>query len=474
MAYTTVGFLAFLMGTAFIYRVCPARLRPALLAVVSYLYYCLWSLEGALLLLAVTASSFAAAHAIEAAKNERRRQAFMFAALSGLVLLLAAFKLMPFIGEILKFSPWVPIGLSYYTFKLISYVLDVYWGTVTAEKSFVSFAAYAAFFPQIVAGPIQRSGGFLQQLQQSSPATAADMAWGLQRILLGFLKKFLVADILGVPVDFVYGNLHATGTPLLLGFYAFPIQLYADFSALSDIAIGSAAMLGIKSPENFSAPFSAPSPSEFWRRWHMTLTSLLTDYVFTPLQMGLRSLGTIGLVISVFATMELIGLWHGLRWTYVLFGTVQGCYVAIDALTLRARKRYYKAHPAVQRLTVWVGPLLTFHLIAASFVLFRAESVADAFYLLGHLGSGITTQSVAFSALMAKEFNAIVFAAVAYVVIELVEYLQRRGRGAALISDMRPWARWIVYSCATVTVSSMILLLVGTQVRHVTFVYQMF
>jgi len=298
--------------------------------------------------------------------------------------------------------------------------------------------------------------------------------WGLQRILLGFFKKFLVADILSIGVNFVYGQLHTSTTPLILGLYLYPLQIYADFSGLSDIAIGAAWMLGIRTPENFNAPFLAPNPTEFWRRWHMTLTTLLTDYVFTPMRMAVRSLDSIGLVFSLSVTMILIGLWHGPRWTYLVFGVIHASYLAVDALTLRSRKRYYKAHPAAGRWTDWLGPVVTFHLIAVAFVFFRADSLGDAFYMLRHIATGIGAQLSGFSKYIETDGRVILVGLACYAVAEIADYLRRHGRDGEAVSTMASFGRLAVYSCTTVAVMLMCLLLLGTQLNPTRFVYAMF
>jgi D-alanyl-lipoteichoic acid acyltransferase DltB (MBOAT superfamily) len=291
---------------------------------------------------------------------------------------------------------------------------------------------------------------------------------------LGFFKKLFIADALSIYVDFIYSHLHASGTPLVVGLYLYPLQIYADFSGLSDIAIGTAWMFGIQTPENFNAPFWAPSPSEFWRRWHITLTSLLTDYVFTPLRMALRKLENVGLVFSLFVTMVLIGLWHGARWTYVFFGAIHATYLAIDALTLRARKRFYKTHPATGRLMGWFGPLVTFHLVAAAFVFFRAETLSDGLFVIRAIGSSFGMLSQEFAKLMADSGRTLVIGLSAFAAVELADYLRRNSHDGELVRSMPPLTRCLVYSCTTVAAVLMILCLLGTQVQPSTFVYAMF
>jgi D-alanyl-lipoteichoic acid acyltransferase DltB (MBOAT superfamily) len=400
------------------------------------------------------------------------RRGTLVAALSGLVALVAGFKLAPLMASVLNGSIWVPIGISYYTFKLISYVVDVYWERVAAEEDFLSFAAYVAFFPQIVAGPIQRADTFLPQVHNA--ATWSNVVGGFQRVLLGFFKKFLVADNLGLLVNFVYTNMSDPGTPWVLGLYVFPLQLYADFSGLSDIAIGAASMMGIRSPENFYAPFAATNPSEFWRRWHITLGTLLMDYVYTPTRVLFRNFGNAGLVASLFATMMLVGLWHGFRLTFVIFGSVHGAYLAADALTSRVRRRYYNAHPLAGWLSDWFGPVVTFHLVAFSFVFFRAERVGDAFHLLGNLSWRIGSLPGEFAKLVVAEEPMILVGLCCYPLVELADYARRCASSGEVLKAMPTWGRWTVYYVTTVAAAVLVLVLLGTQSPRNTFVYAMF
>ncbi len=419
-----------------------------------------------LLLLASTVLTYVAARGLERARNQQSRRLIMVLVVVGLVTILAVFKAPREIQDILRRGighPYLdlamPLGISYYSFKLMSYVIDVYWRNTSAERRFIRFAAYVAFFPQMVAGPIQRSETFLPQIESAPPAHFRVVLLGVQRILLGFFKKFVVANNLGILVNFVFAHLYNQGTPLLLGYYGFTLQLYADFSGLADIAIGAAWLLGIESPENFNAPFAAPNISELWRRWHITLTKWLTDYVFTPLRMSTRNFGNAGLLFSLFVFMGLIGLWHGFRWTFITFGLLQAVYLSVDALSMRSRRRYYKQHPGADRVTNWIGPLVTFHLFAMSLVFFRAESLGDAFYFIGHLFQGIPNVSPEFRTYCHYLGLSMLAGFWAYAIAEAADYLRRRNERGELVFVLPRWARWSVYSC-TATSTAVLLVLV--------------
>jgi hypothetical protein len=325
-----------------------------------------------------------------------------------------------------------------------------------------------------VAGPIQRGESFLPQMHRPAPARFGNVMLGIQRILLGYFKKIVVADNLLLLVNFTYGHLHNAEIPLFPAFYAFPLQVYADFSGLTDIAIGSAWLLGIASPENFNAPFAASTPSEYWRRWHITLTSWVTDYVFTPLRLATRAWGHAGLVFSLVVNMVLIGLWHSFRWTFVLFGLLQAGYLSVDALTSRARKRYYRAHPGANRLTDWIGPVVTFHLMAIGMVFFHSEQVAPVFYFLAHLGRGIAAPTGLFHELGDASANSVLTGFCAYIPLEIFDYFRRWDQQGELVAALPRWGRWSVYSCTAITALLAIMLLLSGGHNRNPFVYAIF
>jgi alginate O-acetyltransferase complex protein AlgI len=273
----------------------------------------------------------------------------------------------------------VPLGISYVTLKLVSYVLDVAWDRIEPEPSLASFLLYAFFFPQLPAGPIQRARDFLPQVSRPFHTTPTMATQGLRMILFGLFQKAVVADRLGPLVNPIYDStgLHAQAD-YLVAFWAFPFQLYADFSALTDLARGTALLFGIHSPPNFRLPFYAPSLQEFWRRWHMTLTGWLADYLFTPLLIALRGLRSLGLALAIAASMVAVGLWHGLSLPFLVFGLMNGLLLA--AAALRPRRT-----PRASRWSRAAGALLTFHLVALSFVFFRAESLQGAGWVLAGL-----------------------------------------------------------------------------------------
>src|SRR5215470_7081504 len=349
MLFNSVTFGVFLGVVACAYHLCPLAGRRWLLLAVSCAFYATWSVPFGGLLLAVSAVAFFLANQIAATERDSVRRAWLTAAVVVLFMPLVAFKywgatrplFVDLLGE--RWASrlvWVgvaaPVGISYYTLKLVSYVVDVYWGRIQPSRRVSSVALYAAFFPQILSGPIQRAGDFLGQINRIKPTDPALVASGLRLILFGLFEKLVVADRLGVLVDQVYGSPHEhSAAALTLATYAFAFQLFADFSGLTDIAIGAGRVLGISAPPNFDAPFYAENIQEFWRRWHMTLTGWVRDYLFTPVRMALRNWGQWGLAASLMVNMVAVGIWHAPLLTFVVFGLIHGTYVFVSTSTLR-------------------------------------------------------------------------------------------------------------------------------------------
>jgi hypothetical protein len=406
MSFLSFNFAIFLGLALLIFYFTPARWKPVLLLVLSYVFYFTWSIVDTLLLAAVTVGVYATARWIAARKTERGKHALMAVSVMTLLVLLFGFKAAGLIvkeffahdrgsgpnGAVLVL---VPLGLSYYIFKTVGYLLDVYWEMIPVQRNFVSLALYVSFFPQIVSGPIQRAQNFLNQVDKIKHPDAGEFVVGLRRILFGLFKKIVIADRLAVLVANVHGNPAGySSLELLVGAYCYSIQLYTDFSGITDIAIGIGQLFGVKGPENFNLPYYAINIQEFWRRWHMSLTTWLTDYLFMPLRMSLRSLGTSGLCLAIFINMVAIGLWHGLAATFLAFGIINGIFMTVSVLTLKQRNRFFQKRPGLVRLRELGGPLLTFHLVVFTHIFFRANNLTSAFNYIAGLIPGLQRNAV--------------------------------------------------------------------------------
>jgi D-alanyl-lipoteichoic acid acyltransferase DltB (MBOAT superfamily) len=472
MSFTSVQYLFFLAIVAGVFHIVPAKLRITVILAASYVFYFTWNVHAAALIAISTLFAYVAGIAI-AGERDRKRQALTFAVAGLLVAYLFAFKvalLTPArgIGGLI-----MPLGISYYSFKLIGYVLDVYWEKMPAQRNPIAFAAFVAFFPQLVAGPIQRAESFFAQL----PPARGRIASGASRIALGLAKKLLIADYLAPAVAYVYGHSGAVSAgPAWLAFYLFPLQLYADFSALTDIAIGSGRLFGIEGPENFNRPFTAENISDYWRRWHMSLTTWLGDYVFTPLRMATRNFGQYGLVFSLTINMIAIGLWHGLTWGYFWFGVAHAAFLCADALSARKRARFLKHHPHLNAPASWLGWLLTMHMVAFALVLFRAPDMGAATNVLRHLFTNLRNFVPDLAALAsATGTRLLVLGLAGYAALEVAERFRPDLRWAAARETGPRWLRWSVTAVMLAVFTVGLLMLVArTATRGNPFLYEIF
>jgi alginate O-acetyltransferase complex protein AlgI len=405
MTFNSFSFLIFFGIVAVLYYILPQRFRWAMLLIASCYFYMVFIPAYILILFYLIAIDFTAGIYIEKSAGKKRK-AWLIASIIANVGTLFFFKYFNFfnanVARIAALLHWnysplalaiiLPLGLSFHTFQSLAYVIEVYRKKYPAEQHLGIYALYVMFFPQLVAGPIERPQELLPQLHAHHDFTESNAIAGLQMMLWGFFKKIVVADTVGIVVDSVYSNLHASPGPVLaIAAIAFAVQLYADFSGYSDIARGSAKVLGINLVNNFNTPYFSRSIAEFWRRWHISLSNWFRDYFYQPLALPLaRQFSKFGLYLALFITFVVIGLWHGAGWTYIFFGAVFGFYIIFGMITKRLRDRIARKTRIIKFpkiYEVW-QMLITFALVCIGFVFFRAQSIADAFYFIGHLVSG--------------------------------------------------------------------------------------
>ncbi|MDY6987482.1 MAG: MBOAT family O-acyltransferase [Thermodesulfobacteriota bacterium] len=329
----------------------------------------------------------------------------------------------------------LPVGISFYTFQILGYSIDVSRGTKEAERHLGRFAVYVAFFPQLVAGPIERSTTLLPQLRKRVEFQPGRLYEGLELVLLGLFKKIVVADTLAIYVDAVYNNsVYHNGASLILATVFFAIQIYCDFSGYSDIARGSARVLGIDLVMNFKNPYFSKTVTEFWRRWHVSLSAWIMDYVYTPIALNRRDWGTWGVMYAVIVTFALVGLWHGANWNYVVFGLLHGMILCVELATRKTRKRVERSVPNAVFTMLCV--CYTFSFWCLSLVFFRARSTSEALFIIQKM---ITVDTFDFF------FDSILYPS--FLVVGLfcvMDYLDNKNAFWEKIGTFPPAIRWVV------------------------------
>lgn len=369
------------------------------LVVMSYVFYGWAEPVYCLLLLGSTVLDFNVAQWIGRSDDARKRKRYLWFSIIGNIGMLAAFKYLGFFTQTinglaglvhlpLELAPPqidLPIGISFYTFQTLAYTIDVYRGKMKATPRFSTMALYVAFFPQLVAGPIERADRLMPQIDERQSRTSDDVLSGISRILWGLLKKIVFADWLAIYANDVFSRpQNATPWELLLATYAFAFQIYLDFSAYSDIAVGLSRTMGIKLQENFRWPYLARNISEFWRRWHISLSTWLRDYLYIPL--GGSRLGAGRTMGNIVIVMFLGGLWHGADWKFVNWGLWHGLGLVIFHLWSKITKRQTDENAPFQLRDV-IGIAMTFHFVLFSWVLFRAGSMTSAIQIIQKLFS---------------------------------------------------------------------------------------
>ena len=385
MLFNSIHFLIFLPTVAIIYFSLPQRARRVFLLAASFYFYCVWSVKWSLLMVYTIAQDYWAIRIIHRSSNPRVRKAALIVSLGGNLLILGLFKYYGFFNDSLAaltgshplpvLNLILPMGISFYTFQTTSYVIDIYRRDAEPPRSLLDFSLFITFFPQLVAGPIMRGGELLYQFYEEHKPQADRILSGALLVAWGLLKKVFVADPMGAFVQSVYGTIPApldpggfSGMTLLMATYAFAVQIYCDFSAYTDICIGAGRILGFHIIENFNSPYLAVSITDFWRRWHMSLSRWLRDYLYVPL--GGNRLGRARTYINLMITMLLGGLWHGANWTFVAWGGLHGAYLAVERL-LGIDKLERDQLTSGQ---AWLRRILTFHLVCLSWVLFRSPN----------------------------------------------------------------------------------------------------
>jgi alginate O-acetyltransferase complex protein AlgI len=517
MLFNSYKFVIFFIVVIGAFFAMPQRFRWLFLLAASYFYYMCWDPKYALLILTTTIIVYGTALLMHNRSARVKQLCVAFSAVSNLGILFL-FKYFNFFNNSMKelfgaigfpygvpaLNLLLPIGISFYTFQALSYTIDVYRGTRQPERHFGIFALYVSFFPVLLSGPIERSTTLLPQFYEEKKFDYSRVSDGLKLMAWGFFQKFVIADRLGQYVNVVYSDPQSFhGLPLLLGTYLFVVQVYCDFSGYTDIAIGSAQVMGFKLMPNFRRPYFASSLGELWRRWHITLISWFRDYLYIPL--GGNRVPTWRRYLNMIIVFSLSGLWHGAQWTFVIWGSMNGVMLIISRMTQRARDwlrdrafggvaripaaAYFTLAAALVALALLGGttgiirgaapriaagvicvPFLvlgvirtrdavyaslveymkklwmvfvTFHLFVLGAVFFRSKSVADAWYILTHFsGTNVGALKLNFDYI---QMTMMLLLVAVLNVIHLIQ--ERRGSIRDLIRKQPAWVRWVLYVC---------------------------
>jgi len=395
MVFTSLNFLIFFPLVALLFYLTPLKWRWITLLAASVFFYVNIKPVFALLLFGVIGSTYLFTRLISNTTDESRKSLYLLANIILVLLPLLFFKYFTVTNNaiIQLIESWnlhwplpeikymLPIGISFYTFMAIGYTIDVYNEEMDSERNIGRVALFISFFPLILSGPIERAKNMLPQFRNFNPINYENVSAGLKMMIWGYFMKLVVADRIGLYVDLVYGNIAGhNGTSLLIASVLYPFQVYADLGGYSLIAIGTAKVMGLNVMQNFNRPFFATSMAEFWRRWHISLISWLTDYVYTPLSFRFRKYKVRGIVIALMLTFLISGIWHGAALTFVIWGLMQGTFLSIEALTNKKRTEVEKKFNLNKsKIYFFCCLLTTFVLFASSQIFGRATNINDAF-----------------------------------------------------------------------------------------------
>ena len=403
MTFNSWEFLIFYPIVTILYFLLPKKLKWPMLLIASYYFYMFYQAELIFLIVGTTLISWLASRVIERTERQGLKKLMLAATLVVCLGVLFFYKYFNFLADSVvslvelfgvEAPPVVlnlilPVGISFYTFQTLSYVIDVYRGNIKTEPNFFFYALFVSFFPQLVAGPIERPDNLIPELKEPHKWSNENAVKGAKHVMVGFFKKIAVADIISVYVNSVYNDVeNATALGVIIATALFAVQIYCDFSGYTDIAIGCARIMGIRLMKNFDHPYTATTIKEFWGRWHISLSSWFKDYLYIPL--GGNRCSKLRHLFNLMLVFTLSGFWHGAAWTYVIWGALHGVYRIIGTLTMKkrndlvARAGFTTDHPAV----VWIRRIITFVLVDFAWLFFRANSIRDAFSLIKTLFSG--------------------------------------------------------------------------------------
>ena len=454
MLFNSLPFAIFLPIVFTVYWVLPHKYRWVFLLISSYYFYMSWNAKYVFLILFTTIVSYVMAIALERENNCSKKKAILIISIVLCLGVLFFFKYYSFVGnsfvnllglfsihlDPVTLNLILPVGISFYTFQTLGYVIDVYNDKVPAEHHFGYFATFVSFFPQLVAGPIERTNNLLPQIKSRHYFDYEQATYGLKLMAWGYYKKILIADALAVYVRHVYdAPQQYAGFSLVLATVLFAVQIYCDFSGYSDIAIGTAKLLGINLTTNFRSPYFSNSFKEFWGRWHISLSTWFRDYIYIPL--GGNRVGKLKSARNLLITFLASGLWHGANWTFVIWGGIHGVLQILEDAIVPGINKKDPGHTALRRLIVLA--LVTF-----AWIFFVSNSVDDAFYVISHMGEGIASP-VSYVIRGIEEIgidrDSIILICGSILLLALYDYISLRKDVIECISKCSVLVRWSIY-----------------------------
>ena len=391
MVSTSIIYFVFLVCTLIVFYISPTKYRNYILIAASMIFYSYVKLSYLLIIISIIITNYFIGIEIGDTSNKKSKKNYLYLSLLLNVGILVYFKYWNFvIDNIVIFSGInyikdnyiiseiiLPLGLSYYIFQTIGYIFDIYRGTLKAEKDFSKFCLFTIFFPKLLVGPIERAKNLLPQLEIDHVLSKYNIIEGCRLITWGLFKKLVVADRISIYVNAVYSNLpQHNSTSFYFATLLYPFQVYADFSGYTDIAIGTAKLFGINLMDNFRYPLFAKNVSDFWRRWHISLSSWVNDYIYIPIILKNRDRGSLAVFYALLLSFVVIGIWHGPSWNFVLFGILQAVAIMVEVLSKNFRKKLSKRISV--NLYMYMSIMFTFLFFSFSLVIFRTTSLAEA------------------------------------------------------------------------------------------------
>ena len=476
MQFNSSEFMLFFPIVVFLYFIMPKKLRTGWLLLCSYYFYMSWNAEYAILIGGSTIITYVSGRLMSGNLCQKfggggeRRSAFKKAVMVSCIIInlsvLAVFKYGNFFIESInsvlsichqsgisrRMDLLLPVGISFYTFQALGYVLDIYRGDVKAEKNFIRYALFVSFFPQLVAGPIERSKNLLNQIRDIENFklwNARRVSSGAVLMVWGLFMKMVIADRVSLLVNHVFGNYRMYGsTPLVLAVVGFALQIYCDFGSYSLIAIGTARIMGFELMENFNAPYFARSIKEFWSRWHISLSTWFRDYLYIPL--GGNRRGNFRKAVNILIVFIVSGLWHGAEWSFVFWGGIHGLYQVAGIMWKPVKDKLQEKVKIKTDCLSWklLQTAVTFGLTTFAWIFFRADTLADAFLFIRRIFTRPTpwllfNGGIYQLGLDRVEMNILLFSVAVLFMVDLVRYRKKQTLDAFLF-EQNVWFEWLV------------------------------